>query len=791
MRRFFQSKESPKTKPLRPVSILQDRVPFLPLMEQHGSHISYMADMASLNQANPHVIHGTFYTGTEKLTGTAKRPVPTSNEYLLRASEPRKRVGLKEDGSFKKDRHIGEIKLESACTTDGEIPHGEWLRKRYSVTSWENDSNAKMLPRIAIAMLLEDDDFKVDLVNTFIRSIGPYSMKDRALSRTGTRRPFAWARDVVDGSNFELEYDDFTICTWTRLLFQALNDPKMRLMPETKSHILTELLKFEGPDYVDAIPNTGPFKHIAEQMGYPITDTGIRNSENHLLMINGSAYLKNQVLNPEINSGSNLERKLCEHLDHLYENGLEEFNSIPYAGYTIEALLNLHDFANEPVKGRATRVLDKIFYDYIIHSTDDGKSFRPFGRQMKKVSNQHFTADDSVRPFLMAWLGMDLSYYRQSKNTRNAPYVLSALLSSYRLPRCLYELATKKDGSYLAFTGHEFGEPEISYKNNYQHRLSQSEPDLAQTKQYLLTGGGVNEELNLSSNYFSSTTVSKWINPAAADYACIQKKRYIGEVVTRNPTLIIDGSEGPFTLADAFYLGTEHAIQPRAGERDGEFGPGIDSKGKNNCGIYFDTMVGPYPVHVPEKYRSQGIKPEVAGDIASMWTLYEVDDGLKVAVFDGNFPRIKKDGTSELKKLGIVLVIPEPTLDSQMLINEIARQNSATAEERPESHIGNTIHFPGNCNSVVANHTIRFNAYSALDRYPITGCDGVEFPLTSRIFCHMALRDGSGDKAPGWSAASAIQTSPEAEPVCLLDPESKDYAFMQAQSASLTTKHGP
>ena len=99
----------------------------------------------------------------------------------------------------------------------------------------------------------------------------------------------------------------------------------------------------------------------------------------------------------------------------MYQHGLTEFNSIPYAGYTIDALLNLHDFAFEPVKSRSTRVLDKVFYDYAVHTIQEGQSFRAFSRFAKNGDKQDFRRNDHMRAFISSWVRLDPTYCLQSE----------------------------------------------------------------------------------------------------------------------------------------------------------------------------------------------------------------------------------------------------------------------------------------------------------------------------------------------------------------------------------------
>ena len=747
--------------------------------------IGYMADMP-FNEANPHTVEDGMCVGVE---------LPTSVTHVLHHPDPHKKIGLNADGTEKKKRSQKEKNLTDVCTINGDIKLLDWLKQKLSKKAWENDSGYRdILPRAVIAIFLEGDPQKVQLANEFLCAISPYStrnVKSQTLTETTTGVHVEEVEDIATDEmqndivsnfvqslqnipgfqaikeiyravtvGFDAEHDDFTICMWTRLLYLCDRE-NLGMLPETRAHLLQNLLKFDGVHYDGAIPNTLGFKPFAAMAGYPITDKGIQNSENHLLMINGSAYLKNQIVNPGINAGSELEHELCKHLDELYETGLSEFNAIPYAGYTINALLNLHDFATEPVKNRATRVLDKIFYDYVIHTTHDGKSFRPFARQSKKVTNQDFMVDDSVRPFMMTWLGANPGYYRQKGTTRNAMFAFNAVTTSYRPPLAVYNLEQTKTGGYLALTGQRFGNAEVSYKNWYTPVNASS---TAVPRQYMLSGGGVvdyqSDAKKIEDYAVNQSTVSKMLNVCAWSDAKTRIQRTAGEVVSRNLTLIIDSADGPCTLADAFYLGTDSAITNPGNKLP--WGPGVDSKGKNNSGIYFDTMVGAYPVHIPNKFKGQGIKPtsNIDNTLAQQWTLYTIDSGLRVAVFDG---KVLVPNQTTQEQIGIVLVIPGACANPQELINAIADENKTAS-------ILSEVKFPDNCGSVMHGKKAHYNPLAALDRWVIGGFPGCDWGK-SRFFSNAPMRKNTHEYSPGWSAHSVIQRSPNEAPQNLLAPQ--------------------
>lgn len=725
----------------------------------------YMAALGSLNMNNPYKISNEL-----KSSGTDQAKDDRSSiTYMLKNPDKANKLKLSEKEKKDPKARLRKTTLAAKYVTDSEISTGDWLRLKLSKECWDNDPSYRTIVRNLIALAVENDPEKMTIVNEFICQLEPYTMHTRQQSsKAGTT--YGALRGLISGDNnttFLEIYDDFTICNWARLLYMAEENPdNIRLSDAAKAHIRDNLLVLEGETYDGDIRNTrnALFRGAASFAGFATTETGIQNSENHLLMVNGSTYLKNQLTQPRVNAGSDLEIKLCLHLDNLYERGLTEFNSIPYAGFTIDALLNLHDFAFEPVKSRATRVLDKIFYDYATHATQDGQSFRPFSRLAKNGNKQDFRTNDHMRAFISSWIGLDPCYYLLDKQSTYCNYAFFGLTTSYCLPTVVHELATSPNKQYLAMTGQPHGNAEISYKGIYHT----DEHDTAPPKQYLLSGGGLSNESSELGNTLLTTGLGmfKLGKQSAIDRAEMNKRRLTSEIVSRNPVLILNGEAGSKELSECFYLGSEQAL-------DKDFGSGIDTKGKNNSGIYFDTLVGPYKVHVPEKYLDQGMKSTLNEGVAQSWTLYQVEPGLCVATFDAIVPT-KKEGT-DLRQVGIMMVLPN-TLATQDLIDQIASEN------KDPNRVGRSIKYPQAGTSPMCGRTLTFNPYAALDRYAIGGCDDKNWSVKERVFYERALDDG--DNAPGWSTHTAIQESPDSYPVCLLDPSYNSFECFNTRHIS-------
>ncbi len=65
------------------------------------------------------------------------------------------------------------------------------------------------------------------------------------------------------------------------------------------------------------------------------------------------------------NRSNGLEEWLLEYLKAIYEHGFSEFKSIPYKGYSVQALLNLYDFAgSEKIRNASRNILDGLCWRY-------------------------------------------------------------------------------------------------------------------------------------------------------------------------------------------------------------------------------------------------------------------------------------------------------------------------------------------------------------------------------------------------------------------------------------------
>jgi hypothetical protein len=250
---------------------------------------------------------------------------------------------------------------------------------------------------------------------------------------------------------------DFSLAAWTTLLYLFGDQPE-RLYPETKAHLLDVLLTESGGKPKTTVPGTCRL----------ITET-----ENHILLAESSRYLKNQWLHlngteaeqadPRWDNARNgLESWLLGFLEAVLTEGIYEFNSRPYSGYTIHALLNLEGFAASPaVRQKARLILDRQNLTYALGSLQL-RRFPPFRRQYRRADTQELDSDPHTA-FFYAWTGVEPDDPRVIPWARNySDWSLIASLLPYRLPEALRQWALeKKEPYFVRFSHGASGCPEI------------------------------------------------------------------------------------------------------------------------------------------------------------------------------------------------------------------------------------------------------------------------------------------------------------------------------------------
>lgn len=277
----------------------------------------------------------------------------------------------------------------------------------------------------------------------------------------------------VSGSKWKMnpkgDYD-FTETVLTSILYLFGDKPAI-LFPETTQYLLNTLLIDEG----------NKFRY------YTIgTLRLLRETENHILMTEGSRYLKNRWLmthgnqQPIYDNGKNgMEKRILKFLVEMQTAGLYEFNSLPYNGYAITALLNLEAFGSEIVRTEARNTLDYMDWCFALGSYQY-KYFPPMRRRIDKAKFQELTTDyHSI--FMQTWMSFAPESKVDYKQKNKDVHALMASCMPYRPSDKVVKMLFEKENGYFVRIGHG----------------KKSCPEIYTTgKHFLLSAGGSNQGKN-------------------------------------------------------------------------------------------------------------------------------------------------------------------------------------------------------------------------------------------------------------------------------------------------------
>lgn len=167
------------------------------------------------------------------------------------------------------------------------------------------------------------------------------------------------------------------------------------------------------------IPGSGEVITPSATLAAALSSKLIRvpESENHLLMIESSRYLINQIRregNPQDlrydNQRNGLRDWLLKQLSTIAQHDFLEFNARPYSRYSLLALLNLHEFAADPlIRTAAQHVLDYIMMKFAV-SSSRGRRVTPFRRQQYRINHANGARDDLLAANCDEVAAMFLSY---------------------------------------------------------------------------------------------------------------------------------------------------------------------------------------------------------------------------------------------------------------------------------------------------------------------------------------------------------------------------------------------
>lgn len=181
----------------------------------------------------------------------------------------------------------------------------------------------------------------------------------------------------------------------------------------------------------------------------------VPETENHLLMIESTRYLVNQLQlertgDQKYNNVTNgLRDWLLGFMQTISKHDFLEFNSRPYQRLSIHALLNLHEFGDEKIKTAAQIILDYTMVKFAVSSSRQ-RRIAPFRRIQHRINHPDNANNDLLGGWVDQLTGF-FSVYVGSTDLDGKPTTwffdsltfnaLIAGLAAYRPPTAAYILA--------------------------------------------------------------------------------------------------------------------------------------------------------------------------------------------------------------------------------------------------------------------------------------------------------------------------------------------------------------
>jgi len=262
----------------------------------------------------------------------------------------------------------------------------------------------------------------------------------------------------------------------------------------------------EDVDFIlnSLVPSHLRGRHDESRETYPILTEHAPETENHLLMMESTRYLVNQLLfdrtkDPTFdNNGNRLTEWLLNYLNPIAKHDFMEFNARPYNRLSLHALLNLNEFArDEPIRTAARNILDYLMVKFAV-SSDRQRRLAPFRRLREHLNTPSHLNDfahegignDPVIGYFTAFTGfMGADDKPQDRYPANWEFeaVLSGL-ASYRPPPAAYILAMRND---LPAHQHRFFHGQRPQPNGSRDKPDGGVEIYYRSQSFLLTAGGM------------------------------------------------------------------------------------------------------------------------------------------------------------------------------------------------------------------------------------------------------------------------------------------------------------
>ncbi|MBN1389398.1 MAG: hypothetical protein JXA22_02025 [Candidatus Thermoplasmatota archaeon] len=280
------------------------------------------------------------------------------------------------------------------------------------------------------------------------------------------RRAFPWGKP---GSKWLLnphgDYD-FSLVVMTAILF-LYGDDDERLYPETRSHLLGNLLTAKGRQ---------PRRTVPRSLGM------VMETENHQLMTESSRYLRAKWIADHFGDDPRYRRdidvlksKVMKMLGVLRRSGFHEFNSDPYSAYSVTALLNLEAFGSREVSESARFLLNRLFYQFALGSSGL-RRVAPFRRQLSRAGARRIDMDP-VSAFMRVYVSLHPRGLERIKAGPHPEHSLMASILPYRPPDEVMDMVLGDGRELFVRMGHG----------------GQSSPEIiSRGSGFVLSAGGVN-----------------------------------------------------------------------------------------------------------------------------------------------------------------------------------------------------------------------------------------------------------------------------------------------------------
>jgi hypothetical protein len=308
-----------------------------------------------------------------------------------------------------------------------------------------------------------------------------------SLSKLATRRDLSGVSEAILKENFlpwtpgtdislfgkickKIGDYDFILMGLLHIAYLDETSGRTLLTPPAREKLVTVLLSQRGSEIYQEFK----LKHCL-----PVK---IHDSENHILMIQTSKYLTNQLLrkmHPDDltlqNEKNGLDEWFLGHLTNFLKNDFEELNSRPYQGHSITPIALLYSYAeNLKVRTISQMVLDYLSSKLAVQSIGL-RRYTPFRRRKEYRDPVVFTTADSAIFWYAFHAGnhdiTDISK-REGKPVELEDYLyVYAAVDSYEIPPFIQDLFYEKNNIFQKFNAKD---PEIYFGS----------------KSFLLTAGG-------------------------------------------------------------------------------------------------------------------------------------------------------------------------------------------------------------------------------------------------------------------------------------------------------------